>query len=218
MPLQTQTQTQAQTPRAWAKAVLADGAACIVDVETSGLDGSIIEIAVIDAATGDVLLDTLVDCSPVEIEPGAVEVHRLTAADLVGAPRWPEVFATLAAVTASRVVLAYNANFDLGRVLHDCRRAGIDPAHLADPDRWQCVMARRCDALGLGLNGRLRLGGGHRALADVRATRAVLRILADGRSDTEGLTALSARAAQDPRRSAGAPQNRAMDPTTGPGK
>ncbi len=110
------------------------GAACIVDVETSGLDGSIIEIAVIDAATGDVLLDTLVDCSPVEIEPGAIEVHGLTAADLVGAPRWPEVFATLAAVTASRVVLAYNAKFDLGRVLHDCRReGGIDPAHLADP-------------------------------------------------------------------------------------
>ncbi|MEV8195433.1 3'-5' exonuclease (plasmid) [Rhodococcus ruber] len=188
MPLQT------QTPRAWANAVLADGAACIVDVETSGLDGSIIEIAVIDAATGDVLLDTLVDCSPVEIEPGAIEVHGLTAADLVGAPRWPEVFATLAAVTASRVVLAYNAKFDLGRVLHDCRREGIDPAHLADPDRWQCVMARRCEALGLGPDGRLRLGGGHRALADVHATRAVLRMLADGRPDTDGSAVLAIRA------------------------
>ena len=125
MPLQT------HTPRAWANAVLADGAACIVDVETSGLDGSIIEIAVIDAATGEVLLNTLVDCSPVEIEPGAVEVHGLTATDLAGAPRWSEVFPELAAATKNRVVLAYNAKFDRGRVLHDCRREGIDPAHLA---------------------------------------------------------------------------------------
>ncbi|UPW06972.1 3'-5' exonuclease (plasmid) [Rhodococcus pyridinivorans] len=99
MPLQT------HTPRAWANAVLADGAACIVDVETSGLDGSIIEIAVIDAETGEVLLNTLVDCSPVEIEPGAVEVHGLTATDLAGAPRWSEVFPELAAATKNRVVL-----------------------------------------------------------------------------------------------------------------
>ncbi|USI93039.1 3'-5' exonuclease [Rhodococcus pyridinivorans] len=190
---------QIRTPRAWANAVLADGAACIVDVETSGLDGSIIEIAVIDAATGEVLLDTLVDCSPVEIEPGAVEVHGLTATDLAGAPRWPEVFATLAAVTASRVVLAYNAKFDRGRVLHDCRREGIDPAHLAEPARWQCVMARRCEALGLGPDGRLRLGGGHRALADVRATRAVLRMLADGRPDTDGFAALAIRVREEAR-------------------
>lgn len=192
MPLQT------HTPRAWANAVLADGAACIVDVETSGLDGSIIEIAVIDAASGAVLLDTLVDCAPVEIEPGAAEVHGLTVQDLAGAPHWPEIFATFAAVTEHRVVLAYNATFDRGRVLHDCRRTGIDPVHLAETGRWQCVMARRCEALGLGPDGRLRLGGGHRALADVRATRAVLRMLADGRSDTDGVAAVAARAADEP--------------------
>jgi len=190
MPLQT------HTPRTWANAVLADGAAGIVDGETSGLDGSIIEIVVIDAATGEVLLDTLVDCSPVEIEPGAVEVHGLTAQDLVGAPRWPEVFAKLAAVTTSRVVLAYNAAFDRGRVLHDCRRAGIDPVHLGEQERWQCVMTRRCDALGLAPDGRLQLGGGHRALSDVRATRAVLRMLADGQVDADGLTAPAIRATQ----------------------
>ncbi|MBF4476786.1 DNA polymerase-3 subunit epsilon [Rhodococcus rhodochrous J3] len=190
---------QTHTPRAWANAALMDGAACIVDVETSGLDGSIIEIAVIDAATGEVLLDTLVDCTPVEIEPAAFEVHGLTARDLVGAPRWPEVFAKLAAITASRVVLAYNAKFDQGRVLHDCRWEGIDPVHLAEPARWQCVMARRCEALGLGLDGRLRLGGGHRALADVRATRAVLRMLADGRPDTDGSAVLAIRAREEAR-------------------
>ncbi|WP_257233717.1 3'-5' exonuclease [Rhodococcus qingshengii] len=141
---------QMLSPREWAAAMLADGTACILDVETSGLEGSIIEVAVIDAASGAVLLDTLVDCGPVQIEPDAHAVHSITAADLDDAPRWPEVFAQLAAITSGRQVLAYNAQFDQGRVLHDCHRSGIDPGHLAEAGRWQCVMARRCAALGLG--------------------------------------------------------------------
>ena len=188
-----------RSPRAWATAVLADGVACIVDVETTGLEGAIVEIAAIDAATGAVLLDTLVDCGPVEIEPGAHAVHGITAADLIGAPRWPEVFARLAAVTAGRLILAYNAPFDRGRVLDDCHRAGIDPVHLAEPGRWQCVMVRRCTALGLGHEGRVRLDGGHRALSDVRATRALVMLLAEGRPDTAGLAALAARSADEAR-------------------
>ncbi|WP_241665914.1 3'-5' exonuclease [Prescottella subtropica] len=168
------------TPRQWATRMLSPGAACILDVETTGLDGAIIEIAVIDAATGEVLLDTLVDPGGVPIEPDAHAVHGLTAADLAGAPTWPQVHPRLAAVTAGRTVLAYNAPFDRDRVLHDCRRAGIDPGHLFDPARWQCVMARRCQAAGLGLGGQLRLDGGHRALADVHATRVLLQQLAGG--------------------------------------
>nr|AAP74085.1 putative exonuclease X [Rhodococcus erythropolis] len=184
---------QMLSPREWAAAMLADGTACILDVETSGLEGSIIEVAVIDAASGAVLLDTLVDCGPVQIEPDAHAVHSITAADLDDAPRWPEVFAQLAAITSGRQVLAYNAQFDQGRVLHDCHRSGIDPGHLAEAGRWQCVMARRCAALGLGAEGRVRLGGGHRALADVRATRALVQLLAAGLPDAAGLAALEDR-------------------------
>ncbi|WP_337926927.1 hypothetical protein [Prescottella equi] len=33
------------TPRQWANAMLAPGVACILDTETTGLDGSIIEVA-----------------------------------------------------------------------------------------------------------------------------------------------------------------------------
>ena len=207
---------QMLSPREWATAMLADEAACILDVETSGLTGSILEIAVIDAATGVVLLDTLVDCRPVQIEPGAHAVHGIAAADLDGAPRWPEVLAQLAGVTSGRQILAYNAPFDHGRVLAECHRAGIDPGDLAETSRWQCVMARRCDALGLGAEGRVRLGGGHRALADVHATRAVLRMLVDGRPDTEGSAALLARAADKPAmgsRCAADPRNISDDPT-----
>lgn len=189
---------QMLSPREWATAMLADETAAILDVETSGLAGSIIEIAVIDAASGAVLLDTLVDCGPVQIEPDAHAVHGITAADLVGAPRWPDAFAQLEAVTAGRQVLAYNASFDRGRLLYDCHRAGIDPGPLAEEARWECVMARRCAALGLGAEGRVRLGGGHRALADVRATRALVQLLAAGEPDTAGLAVLEDRHAHAP--------------------
>lgn len=171
------------TPRRWAAAMLAPGVACILDTETTSLDASIIEVAVIDAATGEILLATLVDPDGAPIHPDVHAVHGLTAADLAGAPTWPQVHARLAVITATRKVLAYNAPFDRDRVLHDCRRNGIDPAYLFDPARWHCVMARRCQAVGLDTDGRLRLGSGHRALADVHATRMLLKALADGRRD-----------------------------------
>ncbi|MET4614093.1 DNA polymerase-3 subunit epsilon [Rhodococcus sp. PvR044] len=170
------------TPREWAISMLAPGVACILDVETTGFVGSIIEAAVIDAATGETLLDTLVDPGSVAIEPEAQAVHGITAADLVGAPTWREVLPALAAATAGRIVLAYNAPFDRDRVLHDCRCANIEPGHLFDPARWHCIMARRSEALGTEF--RVKLDGGHRALGDVHAARAIVQMLATGHPDT----------------------------------
>lgn len=171
------------TPRDWAAHMLGAGAACILDTETTDLDGAIIELAVIDAATGATLIETLVDPGSVPIHPEAHAVHGITAAQLVDAPTWPEVHARLSEITAGRVILAYNAEFDRARILDDCQRAGIGAGRLAEAASWQCVMARRVAAAGLPAGQRLRLDGGHRALADVHATRAVLQLLADGRPD-----------------------------------
>lgn len=162
-------------PREWATRMLAPGHAVILDTETSDLDGSILEVAVIDAATGAVLLDTLVDPGDVQIHPpAAAAVHGISAAQLIGAPDWPTVFSALAAVTADRVVLAYNASFDQSRILHDCHRHGLDPLHLADTERWGgCVMVKRSQAEGVEKN--LRLDGAHRACGDAEAARTVLQ-------------------------------------------
>ena len=46
------------------------GAAVILDTETTDLDGYVVEIAVVDAATGDVLLDTFGQPG-CPVEPGA---------------------------------------------------------------------------------------------------------------------------------------------------
>lgn len=98
-----------RTPQQWARDMLMPGRSIIVDTETSDLGGSILEVAAIDAASGVVLLETLVDPGDVPIHPDAAAVHGLSADQLAGAPAWPLVFPVLATVTAGRVVLAYNA-------------------------------------------------------------------------------------------------------------
>ncbi len=177
-------------PRQWALGMLEPGVAVILDCETTGFDGSIIEIAVIDAATGVVQLDTLVDPGDVAIEPGAQAVHGITAADLVGAPTWPQVLPLVVEAVAERIVLAYNAPFDRGRILHDCARTGTAAPALADETRWQCVMEQRSAALGTDV--KVPLSGGHRAHGDTVATRAVLVLLGTGRPDIAGAVALDA--------------------------
>lgn len=167
-----------RSPQRWARRMCAPGAAVILDTETTDLHGAVIEVAVIDAATGDTLLDTLVDPGPeVDFAPSAVAVHGLTAAVVAGAPTWAQVVPQLLEVTAGRTVLAYNARYDHAVIAADCARHGLDPNHLADRDQWGCILeARRvlaADGTGMALD------GGHRALADTHAARECLRALAD---------------------------------------
>jgi len=169
----------ALSPRQWAQEMLRPGRAVVCDVESTDFDGAILEIAVIDSATGAVLLDTLVDPGAVPIHPAAAAVHGIDADQLIGAPNWAAVFPKLVAVTAGKVTLAYNAAFDMGRILHDCHRYGLDPAHLANPSGWGCIMLARSQAEGVEKS--IRLGAAHRARGDAEAARRVLQDIADGR-------------------------------------
>lgn len=164
--------------RAHARVLLAPGEFCILDCETTGFDGSIVEIAVVAADTGEVLLDTLVDPDGVEICDRARDVHGIGEDELAGAPRWDQVYPDLAAAIGVRRIAAYNAVFDHGRILHDCTRYGIDAGNLVDFDRWECVMELRSNAHCS--DKRLRLDAGHRALGDVEATRDLLDMIARG--------------------------------------
>lgn len=75
----------------------ADSNMLIVDTETTGLSGQVIEIAAV-TLDGAPLLDTLVRAT-VPIEEGAHRVHGLSDTDVKGAPTWPEVVKQLQAVT-----------------------------------------------------------------------------------------------------------------------
>jgi hypothetical protein len=71
--------------------------------------GVVVEIAVIDAATGQVLLDTLVNPDGVRVDDGARAVHGISDEELAGAPRWGDVAPDFLAAVSGRRILAYNA-------------------------------------------------------------------------------------------------------------
>ncbi|MBW4700362.1 3'-5' exonuclease [Micromonospora sp. RL09-050-HVF-A] len=158
----------------WARAMREPGAAVILDTETTGLAGYAVEIAVVDACTGETLLDTLV-APGCEVEPEARWVHGISDAELADAPPLAEVLPKLLEVTAGRTVLAYNAEFDHAVLGRHTGRDGLDPSHLGDIDRWACLMIRRSD---WEMRRRwLPLGGGHRALGDCQTAYDLLRTM-----------------------------------------
>lgn len=158
-----------------ARADLEPGAAVVLDTETTDLDGVIIEIAVIDAATGQVLLDTLVNPDGIGVADGAFAVHRIDDGAL-DAPRWESVLPDFLSAVAGRRILAYNAAFDAGRLAATHAHAGLEAAQLPAPGRWGCLM--EAQSIWLRIGRWLPLGGGHRARGDAEAARRVLQQLA----------------------------------------
>jgi hypothetical protein len=156
-------ETKAGAALRWARAMRTPGAAVILDTETTGLGGYVVEIAVIDAASGETLLDTLVN-PQWPIEEDARRVHGLSDDIVSRAPLWTDVLPRLLEVTEGRTVVAYNAEFDASVVARHTERDGLEPGHLADDDRWSCLMDRRSEWLMK--NRWLPLSGGHRALLD----------------------------------------------------
>ena len=63
------------------------GRACVAGTEAADLDGIVVEIAVIDAATGQVLLDTMVDPGGVPAGPGEPHLPRGDSSVLHGVSR-----------------------------------------------------------------------------------------------------------------------------------
>ena len=100
--------TEAGAALRWARAMRLPGAAVILDTETTDLDGYVVEVAVLDAATGDVLLDTLVNPG-CPVQPAARWVHGIGDDQLASSPPLAEVWPRLLEATAGRTVLAYNA-------------------------------------------------------------------------------------------------------------
>lgn len=105
----------------WARSALADPAAVILDTETTGLYGEIVEISIIRVG-GFVLLNTLI--KPKEgIPADAVAIHGITDEMVKDAPSFVEVYPKIKRIVeaASRVII-YNASFDTGILAGDCSR------------------------------------------------------------------------------------------------
>ncbi|MGW3491522.1 exonuclease domain-containing protein [Streptomyces sp. NRRL F-5630] len=159
----------------WARRMLQPGEAVLIDTETHDLWGRCMEIAVVDCASGETLLDTLVNPG-CPVTDGAFMVHGISDAMIADAPAFDQVLPDLLRVTAGRTVLAYNEEYDRTVLNHDCQRLGLAPAHLGAAANWCCVMESR--SAWKEVREWLPLTGGHRALGDARAALEVLRQLA----------------------------------------
>ncbi|MFI8177990.1 3'-5' exonuclease [Streptomyces microflavus] len=162
-----------------ARDLLEPGRAVVLDTETTDLSGYTVEIAVIDAATGKKLMDTLVNPGDAEISDRARWVHGITDEMVADKRPFETVLPRLRKVTKGRVVLAYNAEFDRSVVLRDVARAGKKPMHLEPWGSWYCLMNAYADWLGS--HRWLRLGGSHRAAGDCESARQVLIEISKGR-------------------------------------
>jgi hypothetical protein len=193
----------------WAREVLADPEAVILDTETTSLGGYVMEIAVIRVVDGAVLLDTRVNPG-VPVDDGAYEVHGISDDDVRNSPRFCEIRAKLLDILAGRRVVIYNVAFDSGVLVRELERYHQThaPFHIArwtwrskwdgphadtdDADvaawsgsiRWECAMEAYAAWWGewsdyWGSYTWQKLNGGHDARGDCEAVRRRLRVMAD---------------------------------------
>lgn len=121
----------------WARNVLQEDFV-ILDSETTGLgyDDEAVSIAVIDKE-GNPLIDTLLHHQK-ESHPKALAVHGHTWEDTREAPRFPDIWDRFVDATKDKVVVIYNANFDIQILQQMIKRYSIITAHLLSS--MDCVM------------------------------------------------------------------------------
>ena len=155
----------------WAKEVLADPKMAVLDTETTGLRGYVVEISIYDGKA--FLLDTLVN-PEAEIEPGAQRVHGLTAEKLADAPTFGKIWPALEGILDTRRIVVWNAEFDSGVIQREALRLadpGREPVITMPACNWECAMRHYSDWYhGYEDATFVRLNGGHRAGQDCMAT------------------------------------------------
>lgn len=86
----------------------------VLDTETSGLKGEILELTIILYQANkppEILLDTKLKPKK-PIDPESIKVHHITEADVVGKPTWLDIRPQIQEILRGRLVLTYNALFD----------------------------------------------------------------------------------------------------------
>lgn len=161
-----------------------------LDTETTGLnsDAQIIEIAVTDAA-GRALLETRLRPT-VPIDAGALSVHGIGEADLICAPRWPDISGQLQDLLRGRLVVIFNADFD-SRMVRQTALAFDESVDWWGKIDTRCAMYLAADTFGptnrygtislanaTSMAGVQWVGQSHTAAADARATAELVASIA----------------------------------------
>ncbi|MCA1797381.1 MAG: 3'-5' exonuclease [Geobacteraceae bacterium] len=165
----------------------------VLDVETTGISAAkgerVIEIGAVRVVEGELeeWFSSLV-ATPRPISPGALAVHKITPAMLVGQPLPEDVFSDFARFIGTDILVAHNAGFDmrfleaefarLGQRLTNSHYCTLKLSRLCYPD----LRSHKLEVLGRYLFGDLPGIRHHRALDDAElAARVMLRIMAEYR-------------------------------------
>jgi DNA polymerase III subunit epsilon len=173
----------------WARALLAEGTAFILDTETTGLgfDAEIVAIAIVDLR-GKLVLESLIKPNGV-IEPEAIAVHGITAEMVDKAPGFDWIYSQLVYLLPGRTVVCYNAEFDARMLAQSARRLGFLASDFLE--RTNCAMEMYADYIGewsdkYGRNKWQKLpGGDHTARGDALATLALILHMAEQSTNAE---------------------------------
>ncbi|ELP5729269.1 3'-5' exonuclease [Vibrio vulnificus] len=164
---------------------------CVIDCETTDLDGVVIQVAIVSTLSGKCLFESYVATDEV-ISEGAYSKHGIDASMLVGAPSFDDVAQTITAVLNGRQWTAFNIAFDELVMRNSLNGDPSSPRYAFLNNRAPCLMyhvavpvfgARNrhgtislTDSLdGCGLSFK---GAAHQASVDALATASMVRYLA----------------------------------------
>lgn len=156
--------------------------ACL-DTETTGLSavcgGKICEIAVSVSRNGEQLEQYSTLLNPgMPMHPDVIAIHGITNEMVANAPCFADIVPQLLGLLDGCVLVAHNAEFDLGFLQEEMRQCGLQLPSYPVLDTLKLARKNGCfsrNKLGiiattLGIDA----AGAHRAMADVRMTEKVL--------------------------------------------
>lgn len=124
----------------------------VVDTETSGLKGEIIELTIIKYFTNAqdpiVLFDSKIKPRN-PIDPSSSEIHHITDSLVENNQTWPEIRDIILELTRGQIVLAYNALFDRKAFHRSDRTWDLEKFDWKKHSEWRCIMLAVGDLLSL---------------------------------------------------------------------
>jgi len=156
----------------------------ILDTETTGLgnDAQVIQIGVLNGR-GNILMDNVLVKPTKPIPADATAVHHITDAMVQAAPAFPNVLPQLLEVVKGKLLVIYNAQYDMRLLVQSGKAHGI--ALSLGVEGYTCAMLRYAEWFGEwnDYHGSFRWqklqGGDHSALGDCRAALDVIRKMAE---------------------------------------
>jgi len=122
----------------------------VLDTETSGLRGEIIELTIISYSTQSsqptILFNSKFKPSR-PIEPGSIKVHHITDEDCKDSPTYLESRAKILYLLQNKTVVTYNALFDRRAFHYSDRAWGLSRFGWKTWCRWKCAMYAIADLM-----------------------------------------------------------------------